>query len=211
MDFSYSQYSFLYDVPSETHGRWRGLTALLEVKLTGDAELGEFSVGNMFEKIREGQIWRLITPIFLHGNIVHLLFNTLWFYVLGAQIERRLRKRDYLLLILVSAVVSNTAQYLMSGPFFYGLSGVVFALVGYIVTRQRTAPWEMYNLPKATYSFILVYMWALVGLSLVSFALQVRGGMYFAISFANTAHLTGLVTGMLLGRCLKASIPIQTR
>ena len=43
---------------------------------------------NFFKDILGGQIWRIITPIFLHFSILHIFFNMYWLYELGGQIEK---------------------------------------------------------------------------------------------------------------------------
>ncbi len=66
----------------------------------------------MFEKVGEGEVWRLVTPIFLHADIFHILFNMLWLIVLGKQIEQRTGPWKYLIFIVIAAIFSDTMQYL---------------------------------------------------------------------------------------------------
>lgn len=87
--------------------------------------------------IGEGEVWRIWTPAFLHFSafgspIFHILFNGLWWIVLGGLVEAT-RGRLYLtVFFLVSAGLSNFAAYLAYGPLFGGLSGVAYALAGYV-------------------------------------------------------------------------------
>ncbi len=107
----------------------------------------------MFEKIRQGEVWRLFTPCLLHRGFLHILFNMAWLWILGKQIEERAGKLRLLVLIIITAVVSDVTQYLISGPFFLGFSGVVVGMAGFIWMRQRVAPWEGYPLSTHDSSF----------------------------------------------------------
>jgi GlpG protein len=152
------------------------------------------------EKIRVGEIWRVITPALLHSSLLHLLFNMSWLLGLGKQIERRISSKRYLLLIAILAAVSNTAQYIMSGPFFLGFSGVVCGFVGFIMARQTVAPWESYLFSRATGRFLLWFIGASAALAVVGFLQECAGVRHVGEYFANTAHLVGLAAGWLLGK-----------
>ena len=156
--------------------------------------------GPLFEKIAQGQVWRVITPALLHFDLLHIFFNVLWFILLGNQIEFRIGWLRYLLLILATAIVSNTAQYLMSGPFFMGLSGVVVGMAAFIWARQQVAPWEGYLLQRFTLIFLAIFVLGMFALQLAFFFMQIWGNFTSPISIANTAHLVGGVVGYLLGR-----------
>lgn len=156
--------------------------------------------GPYFEKIRQGQVWRLFSPCILHKELLHLLFNMLWLWMLGKQIEQRLSKIKYILLMLIVGVISNVSQYLMSGPYFLGYSGVIMGMVGFIWARQQVAPWEGYPLQKAVLLFLAVYVLLMFVLSFFSFVTQAIGFNLLAPNIANTAHIAGAVVGYLLGR-----------
>ena len=154
----------------------------------------------LFVQIRSGEVWRLITPVFLHGSFLHILFNMLWLWMLGRQVEERTSKWKYLLISLTIGVVSNTLQYFMSGPLFIGYSGIICGLAGFIFVRQRRAPWEGYPLQKGTLIFLGVFIFGMMLLQLISFVLIRFQIADFTMNIANTAHIGGAITGMILGR-----------
>ncbi|MFA6118404.1 MAG: rhomboid family intramembrane serine protease [Parachlamydiales bacterium] len=155
----------------------------------------------LFEKISEGQVWRLFTPVLLHAGFLHIIFNMIWFWYLGKQIEPRLGALRYLLLIIIVAIVSNTFQYLMGGPYFLGLSGVITGMFGYVFIRQKIAPWEGYTIPNILFYFFAIYIFMLALLDLSSFLFQIfKPELNFNPGIANTAHIVGAVTGMILAK-----------
>jgi len=154
----------------------------------------------LFEKIRKGQVWRFFSPSLLHKDLFHLMFNMGWLWILGSQIEHRLKKSRYVLLVLVIGIISNTAQYLMGGPYFLGFSGVVAGLTGFIWIRQRKAPEEGYPMPKATALFIFYFILGMMAVEGLAFALQTAFPVRIPINIANTAHVAGGVAGLVLGR-----------
>jgi GlpG protein len=177
---------------------WRGIYDwfLLKVK-GGDTAIAE---GPLFEKIRQGEVWRLFSPAVLHRDLLHILFNMIWVWVLSRPIEQRIGAFRLILLSLVAGIGSNVAQYLMSGPFFIGYSGVVVGLAGFTWMRERVAPWEGYPLNRATILFLLLFIGGMFLLQFSSFVLQLFTSISFDPNIANTAHIAGGVIGAALGR-----------
>lgn len=141
--------------------------------------------------LQEGQWWRLLSPMLIHFGWLHLAMNLVWVWELGRRIERQQGSVFFIVLCLVAALVSNYSQYLASGPsLFGGLSGVLYALLGYCWIYQRLRPVAAYNLPKGV--VIMMLIWLLVCLS----------GLVTVLGFgqiANAAHVGGLVLGCVAG------------
>lgn len=178
---------------------WEGLYDPLTKYLKGDKSVN-FFYAPLFERISQGEIWRFITPIFLHANLIHILFNMLVFLVLGKEVERMIGIKRTLLIIFLSAIFSDTMQYMMSGFRFMGISGVICALLSFIVTRQKLAPWEGYRLERSSVYFMLSFIFLMAALSLITLITDYFGHEIMATSVANTAHLSGLFIGWVLGR-----------
>lgn len=153
-----------------------------------------------FEKISQGEIWRFVSPIFLHGDIFHLLFNMAWLYILGRQLEFQLKPVRYILFILITAALTNTAQYLMSGPNFIGFSGVICAMLSFIWERQKAAPWEGYQIQKSTFNFMMIFIFGMVALQSLAFTLEATTGQTIPTSIANSAHVFGLIFGFIFSK-----------
>lgn len=158
-----------------------------------------FASSPTFTQIKEGEVWRLVTPSFLHANLFHILFNLIWFAFLGNQMEKRIGGWKFAFFIVIVAVISNTAQYLMSGPNFLGLSGVVMGMAGFIFIRQAKAAWEGYSIQRPTLYFLAFYVLALVALQAVSLGLELAGKQSIAPNIANTGHVVGALVGLALG------------
>jgi GlpG protein len=155
----------------------------------------------LFEKIRQGEFWRLLTPCFLHSNLLHILFNMLWLVVLGKQMEERLSPSRYLILLTLIGIFSNTCQYLMGGANFIGFSGILCGMLTFIWMRKKIAPWEGYPLQKATISFMIFFILSMFSLQLISFYLEIKQQVSISPGIANTGHLSGAFIGIVLG-CL---------
>lgn len=154
----------------------------------------------LFEKIREGEVWRLFTPALLHAEIFHILFNMLWLYALGWQLEQKLGVLRYLFFILISGIITNTAQYLMSGSNFLGFSGILCAMITFMAMRQKIAAWEGYQLDHMTKMFIFAFIFGVFAFQIVSFIVEITTGTNISPGIANTAHMSGLLLGAILGR-----------
>lgn len=146
---------------------------------------------NELSDIRHGEVWRLVTPIFLHFSFFHLLFNMLWLIDLGSQIEFRMGTWRFGFLVLTIAAVSNWCQYEYGvfrdtgGPLFGGMSGVVFGLFGYFWMKGKFDP----EFGVAFHPTTVMYMIGWMFLCMTGWVGPI----------ANTAHVMGLVTGMVLG------------
>ena len=123
-----------------------------------------------------------------------------WLLLLGTQIEMRIGTWPFLAFIIVVAIISNISQYLITGPAFIGFSGVVCGMAFFIRSRQKVAPWEGYQMSNAVFQFIIFFIGVLAILSTITFFLEVYESGSFPVAIANTAHLTGALTGYLLGR-----------
>ena len=137
------------------------------------------------------EIWRLITPIFLHFGIGHILFNSLWLWELGRRIELIHGHIALLCLILLSGIASNITQFAYQHLILFGgMSGVIYALLGYIWSWNNTAGRAKIPLPNAVMGVMLASMLlCMVGLT------EVLG----LGATANAAHVGGLVFGLIWG------------
>jgi GlpG protein len=141
--------------------------------------------------ILHGEIWRLITPIFLHFNILHILFNMWMLWGLGTLIEYRRGTRILAVLVLLTALASNIGQYVYNVEvgrdfvMFGGMSGVIYGLFGYVWMKGRHEPEQGMILDPRTVQSMLFWL-----------VLCFTGALG---PIANAAHVVGLVAGVTLG------------
>lgn len=134
--------------------------------------------------------WRLLTPVFLHFSVVHLLFNCAVTIEFGRRLEAGRGSLLLALLVVVAGILSNLGQFWWSSnPLFGGLSGVAYALLGYVLVSARRWPDEpVWALPKGMAVGLLVF--------LVIFSSGITEA--FGLYIANAAHWVGLFSGAVL-------------
>ena len=107
--------------------------------LLGDVLIANFAL--FAPSVTNGQWWLLITAGFLHGSIIHLLFNVYILWVLGSQLESIVGKIKFIVIYFASLLGGSIASYLFSpiGSYSIGASGAIFGLMGamLVVGRKR--------------------------------------------------------------------------
>lgn len=157
--------------------------------------------------ILSGELWRLVTPFFVHApwltvdaetgspsglslfGAMHLVFNGMWLLAIGGMLERERGPWRLLALFLATAWAGEILESLYFGPangvpHAIGMSGAVYGLLGYCYVRGRYDPTVRLGIPRQTMMWMLA--WLVLGFS---------GFM----RIANGAHLGGLLAGCLLG------------
>ncbi|KAA1047727.1 rhomboid family intramembrane serine protease GlpG [Pseudocitrobacter sp. 73] len=131
------------------------------------------------------EAWRYFSHALMHFSVLHILFNLLWWWYLGGAVEKRIGSGKLVVITAISALLSGFIQHQFSGPWFGGLSGVVYALMGYVWLRGERDPDSGIYLQRGLIIFSLVWLVA---------------GWFdlFGMSIANGAHVTGLVVGLAM-------------
>ncbi len=138
--------------------------------------------------IAHGQYWRFVTPIFLHANLLHVGLNMLNFVVLGVFLERLVGHVRFLLIYLITGIISIIASfYFAPQEISVGASGAIFGLVGaysvFVLVHRKAFPRG--GIPA------LLWLVLIIGVNL---------GLGLVIpNVDNYAHVGGLVSGCLLG------------
>ena len=129
---------------------------------------------------------RSLTPALLHFGEIHLVFNLLWLFYFGKQIERAQPLLLVAMVYIATTLAGNVAQYYLTGSnAFGGLSGLIYGLVGYTWLLGVMVPNSRIALRSSTF---LVFVVALVGMAL-----------FASSSIASEAHAGGLVAGLVAG------------
>lgn len=143
--------------------------------------------------IDSGEWWRLLTPMVLHGSLLHLLFNTYALYVLGPQVESTFGTLRFLAVYLLGGLAGSVASYVWNAnALSVGASGAIFGLFGalgaFAYTSRSLIGWEATRMQ-------LYQMATLVAINLVF-------GFLPGSNIDNSAHVGGLVAGGLAGMAL---------
>lgn len=134
--------------------------------------------------ILAGQLWRLITPVLLHGSLMHIAFNMYALFILGPGLERFYGHKRFLALYLVGGYTGNVLSFLLSSSTSLGASTAIFGMVAaqiiFIIRNKmlfgkRTGP-------------LLMNMGVVVAINLI---LGLQPGI------DNWGHLGGLAGGLL--------------
>lgn len=138
--------------------------------------------------VRAGQYYRLITGIFLHGSIMHLVFNCYALYVIGVQIENFLGKIKYLIIYLFSGIIGAMFSITFGGDAIsIGASGAIFGLMGALVYFGYYYRVYLGNVVKSQI-IPLILLNLLIG--------------FLGQGIDNAAHIGGLIGGLFITMAL---------
>jgi GlpG protein len=150
--------------------------------------------------IWDGQLWRLVTSVFPHGSILHLVFNLYWFWLFGKEVESWMRPPLFAGFVVATAVGSSAAQLLvgftgaapvMGGPRGIGLSGVVYALFGLLYALRRDKDFAAALMHPGVVQIFVA--WFFISIALTYWKI---------LGIANVAHGAGAVLGWLFGQAV---------
>ncbi len=151
---------------------------------------GRLMVGTLGDVVASGQLWRLLSPTVMHFGWMHLVFNMLWLWYFGRQVEALQGPLRLAAIVVVAALASNLAQYATGTVLFGGMSGVDYALLGYVWLMARRAPASGFFVPQMLVVFMLAWM---------VFTMTDMAGLFGFGNVANEAHLGGLLVGLAWG------------
>lgn len=153
---------------------------------TGSSAL--FIWGSKFNPfIIQGEYWRFITPIFLHGGFLHLAVNAYSLYAVGPEVEKMFGRVKFIVTYLVAGILGNVASFAFCPSVSVGASGAIFGLLGallYLGIKYK----EVISSSYIT-NIVTMIMFNL------AYGLMHRG-------IDNYAHMGGLVGGYLSAFCL---------
>ena len=134
--------------------------------------------------------WTLLTAVFLHAGIAHILFNGLGLLMFGSILEQTIGSKRFLFVFFVAGLLSSIAS-----TFFYGAvvgaSGAIFGVIGALAVLQPTLTVWVYYIPMPMY--VAAVVWAVSDLF----------GFIVPTGIANAGHLAGLAAGIVAGFLIK--------
>ncbi len=131
--------------------------------------------------IAKGQLWRLVTPIFLHGSVLHIGFNMYALYVIGPALERFLGRTRFLLLYFLAGVGGNVFSLWFTPEPSLGASTAIFGLLAAEGILVYTNAFLFPNARKTLSN--------LVTIAVVNFVIGLSPGI------DNWGHLGGFIFG----------------
>ncbi len=136
--------------------------------------------------IAAGEYWRLLTSIFLHIGLIHLVFNMVFLYTIGPGVEGLFGKTRYILIFLLAGLLGSVASFALTPAISAGASGALFGLLGAYLYFWLKNPQAGKQIGKAVVQLVIYNL---------VFGLLVK-------VVDNWAHLGGLAGGFLAAAIL---------
>lgn len=185
----------LVEAPWQAKGSGRGVpviiaacVAVFVLQLTGDLESRYSMIGAL---VAAGETYRLLTSIFLHFGVMHLLMNMLATWVFGLEVEREEGPVRTVAAFLVTGLVGGATAYLFHPPFAQvaGASGGVFGLLGMALIFTLRAG----RSPQSLVGLLVINLFIGIAVPNISLAAHaggfVAGALYAAAASApRSAH-----------------------
>jgi membrane associated rhomboid family serine protease len=138
-----------------------------------------------------GEWWRLVSPVLVHGSLLHLLFNMYALWIFGPVVEQMYGRWRFLLIYVLTAAAGSVASYLFTGPApSVGASGAIFGLMGVLLASS----WAHRPVLDRRARWIISQVGVIIVINLL-----LGFGLMGGIAIDNAAHLGGLVAGLWLG------------
>ncbi|WP_044470011.1 rhomboid family intramembrane serine protease [Mannheimia massilioguelmaensis] len=132
------------------------------------------------------QLWRYLTHTLVHLSTMHVTFNLVWWWIFASAIEKSFGTIKLIILYLCAAIITGIIQNFASGPNFFGLSGVVYAVLGCVVVIDKLSH-HQFALPQGFFNMLIIG----IAFGFIS--------PIFGIEMGNAAHISGLIIGLVLG------------
>jgi len=144
------------------------------------------------DNVMQGRFWTPVTSIFVHGGVLHLLFNMVAFFFFGRALEEDMDKGKFLAIFILGGVVGNffSLFYYPSYEIFVGASGAIFTIMGVAMIKK---PFELIFFPT-----LIPIPLLFVG---IVYTLYTVLAFFFGgdPEVAYTAHMAGLGIGVVVG------------
>jgi len=154
-------------------------------------------------------LWTFLTSMFMHGGLFHIFANMFSLLFIGNLVEKILGPRRYLYFYLLSGLLAGLFFVLLSlifsadfNTFAVGASGALFGLIGILMLLTPDLPVYVMFIPIP-----IKMKYAAPGILIVLWFVSVAGN----IPIGNTAHLGGLITGLVYGFYLKRKYKRKTK
>lgn len=155
------------------------------------AELGAISARRI---LGDGQWWRLVSAMFLHGDgtiqgtLLHIALNLWALFQLGTLYETMFGTRRFVWIYFVTGIVASLTSLFVSGGPSVGASGAIFGILGAFIFSVRRSPrWRHDRVARSIVKQLL--FWIVLNIAVASQIPQID----------NAAHIGGLIAGLLLG------------
>lgn len=153
-------------------------------------------------------LWTFLTSMFMHGGFFHIFANMFSLFFLGSLAERILGAKRYFYLYLISGLFASLFFVLLSlffasdfSTYAVGASGALFGLIGFLMIITPNLPVYIMFIPIP-----IKMKYAAPGILAVLWLISAAGN----VPIGNTAHLGGLIAGLIYGFYLKRKFPTKT-
>lgn len=154
-------------------------------------------------------LWTFLTSMFMHGGFFHLLVNMLSLFFVGSLIEKLIGRKRYIWFYILSGIFAGLFFVLSAlvfasdmNTYAVGASGALFGLIGLLVLLTPNLPVYVMFIPIP-----IKMKYAAPGMLVILWLISVAGN----VPIGNTAHLGGLVIGLIYGLYLRNKYKNKTR
>ena len=141
--------------------------------------------------LEQGQYWRLVTSVFVHVGIAHILMNSIGFLFAAALLEHNLGRQLFLFVYISTGILASLTSALWNDNMVSaGASGAIFGLYGFILAKLLSANEQQRKMNDGLIVTIFIYV-------LYNLIMGLTGNI------DNAAHIGGLLSGIVMGVLLK--------